>query len=371
MLCEGQILSERQILSEEQRPGCFQAEAGYRIRCFESPNTHPSLKLSPQLEEYLETHLSSEDLVILNGIFHLSIYAMSRCLRRLKVAYVVAPHDPYHPAIFSSKPYLKWPYWYLIERVVLQGAKAVQVLDRRHGEWLHRRGIATPTISVPNGFSQADVQPEEALNWINDRSPQFCFLGRLDAYNKGLDLLLNAFAEVAQVSDATLTIQGPDWGDRPQLQQQTHRLGLDDRVTFLPANYQSAPSALIAIHDVFCLASRFEGFSLAALEAMLAGRVLLVSDIAGIAPHVQASGCGVVVNPEIATLKAGMLDLLARRSEWQEMGLRGRRYALEFLQWNKIAAEALQHYQSLPPSPDSLIAKPTVGLARSSSFNSP
>jgi glycosyltransferase involved in cell wall biosynthesis len=345
------------ILCEGPTSGCTQTEAGYQIRCFASPNTHPSLTLSAALKHYIKHHIYAEDLVILNGIFHLSVYAMSRCLVRSRIPYVVAPHDPYHPAIFGTKSFLKWTYWYLIERRVLSQSKAVQVLDRRHGEWLRQLGIATAIVEVPNGFSPQDVHPEETLNWPSDRPPRLFFLGRLDAYNKGLDILLDAFAQIAQVSDATLELQGPDWGDRASLQKQSSQLGIGDRVTFLEADYQNSPAALMGDRDVFCLTSRFEGFSLSALESMLAGRVLLVSEVAGIAPHVQSSGCGVVVAPEIQAIKAGFLQLFQRRSEWQDLGLRGRRYALEYLQWNTIAACALEQYQACGFSVPQISAK--------------
>jgi glycosyltransferase involved in cell wall biosynthesis len=149
------------------------------------------------------------------------------------------------------------------------------------------------------------------------------------------------------MSDAQLTLQGPDWGDRPKLEKQTSKLAISDRVTFLEPNYQVSPSALIANYDIFCIPSRFEGFSLSALEAMLAGRVIVVSEIAGIAPHVQASGCGVVVKPEANAISAGFQELLQRRSEWKTMGLQGREYVLEKLDWQNIAAQALEQYQRL------------------------
>jgi glycosyltransferase involved in cell wall biosynthesis len=81
---------------------------------------------------------------------------------------------------------------------------------------------------------------------------------------------------------------------------------------------------------------------------MLAGRVLLlISEVAGIALHVKASGCGVVVAPEVSAIKVGLMELLQRRSEWKEMGLSGRRYALEHLDWQSIAHKALDQYRQL------------------------
>ena len=80
---------------------------------------------------------------------------------------------------------------------------------------------------------------------------------------------------------------------------------------------------------------------------MLAGRVLLVSEIAGIAPHVEKCGCGVIVTPGVSSIKSGLIELLKCRSEWQEMGLKGREYALNHLHWDKIATVALDNYKKL------------------------
>jgi glycosyltransferase involved in cell wall biosynthesis len=83
------------------------------------------------------------------------------------------------------------------------------------------------------------------------------------------------------------------------------------------------------------------------LEGMLAGRVLLVTENAGIAQHVRASGCGVVVKPTVAGIRVGLNRLLACREDWPAMGLRGRQRAIEQLPWPQIAAQARPHYQAI------------------------
>ncbi|MBD2501920.1 glycosyltransferase [Anabaena azotica] len=332
ILCEGAKKDE-----------IYQTKMGYQIASFASKSTKPSFQVSSSLQRYILSN-SRPSIFIITGIFHRSVYSLSRFLKQQSLPYIVAPHDPYHPTIFYKNAHLKWIYWYLLERPMLNQACAVQVLDKRHAEWLHRLKIKTPIIEVPNGFSPTDVYPESTLSWHEDGVPKFLFLGRLDAYNKGLDILLNAFAQLREVPEWQLTIQGPDWGDRTTLKQQAKKLGLSQNIIFREPEYNLSPSAIIAPYDVFCIASRFEGFSLSAMEAMLAGRVLIVSDIAGIAPYVQASDCGVVVKPEPEAIKSGILSLIARRSEWKEMGLRGRKYILENLHWQKIAARAIEEY---------------------------
>jgi glycosyltransferase involved in cell wall biosynthesis len=341
ILCEGKIASSERT------------NFGYRIECFPNHQKYRTFSISPDLQKYIVDRISKDALVILNGIFHLSVYSISRLLKQHSLPYVVMPHGVYALPILNKNPYLKWSYWYLFERRMLMDAKALQVLEKHQADWLDSIGVRKPIIVTPNGYFPEDI-PSISLNWHDCETPKLFFFGRIDIQIKGLDLLLEAFTEVSQDIDLQLTIQGADSKDKQKLQENFHSLCVEEHVVFLEADYATAPTLIMSKYDIFCLPSRSEGFGLSALEAMLVGRVLLVSNVAGIAPHIEASGCGVVVAPEVSAIKAGLLDLLERRSQWQEMGLRGRQYALEYLNWNKIAASALEQYQQLMPGSELL-----------------
>ena len=83
------------------------------------------------------------------------------------------------------------------------------------------------------------------------------------------------------------------------------------------------------------------------MEAMLAARPVVISDIAGLAPHVARAGAGVVVDSNVESIRDGLLKMLDLRKEWPAMGRAGRRYALEHFQWDHIAAKAVKDYQLL------------------------
>jgi glycosyltransferase involved in cell wall biosynthesis len=321
--------------------------SGYDIRCFTYASASTSKRaIPPGLALYID-QCDDPGIFLLNGPFNPNVYLASRVCLRNGIPYIVAPHDPYHPSIFATNRHLKWPWWYLREKPMLCQARAVQVLDFRHAEWLRALGVHTPVIEVLNGYAPEDVQPLEVLNWREQGPPRLLYLGRIDYHNKGLDILLDAFAQIKDQTDAKLTLQGPDWGDRAAMMRRAARLGLGERVEFRDPDFDK-PSALIASeHDVFLLPSRFEGFGLSALEAMLAGRVILVSDVAGIAPHVRASRCGIVISADVAHVASGLLDLLTQRPRWKEMGLAGREYALQNLRWGHIARQTLDHYRAL------------------------
>jgi len=345
LACSGASVT---ILCEGPGEHEFRAASGYSVRCFQAPRSRWPFATSPALLRYLQQRESNAP-VILNGVFNRKSNGLARALRRCRIPYIVAPHDPYNPAIFAHNPHLKWPYWYLLERPMLKKAQAVQILDARHEQHLRRLGVFTPVAVAPNGFEPRDLLPESHLRWRLDGAVRLLFLGRLSAYNKGLDLLIQAMACTPALKDASLTIQGPDRGDRHRLQAQAARLGIESHVRFLDPEFDRMPTEIISNYDIFCLPSRFEGFGLAALEAMLAARVLLVSDSGGIATHVKASSCGLVTPADTSSIASALTELVNLRSHWPAMGLRGRHYASEHLQWDRIAANLLEQYRRIIP----------------------
>jgi glycosyltransferase involved in cell wall biosynthesis len=279
------------------------------------------------------------------------------------IPYVMAPHLSYDANMFAKSPYRKQLYWYLCERYVLRSARAVQILDPRQAVGLAQRGVATPTIALSNGFLPDDLPPLTRLPGRQAAtSPvQLLFFGRLCRHTKGLDLLLQAVAGLTDrpgYPRPELALQGPDRGDRAGLIELAQALGVGDRVHFRAADYVTPPAQIMAQADIVCLTSRSEGFGLAALEGMLAGRVLLVTETAGIAPYVQASGCGVVVKSDAAAIQAGLDALLRCQEDWPAMGLRGRQQAIAQLPWQRIAQQARSHYQALMAPDAGLIPLP-------------
>jgi glycosyltransferase involved in cell wall biosynthesis len=310
------------VLCDGEQTSVFDSPCGYEIRSF-AHRASPSSAIPRAMEKYID-QCDDPGIFLLNGVFSPNVYHVSRACVRNGIPYIAAPHDPYHPSIFATNRHLKWPYWYLRERPMLRQARAIQVLDFRHAEWLRAYGVRTPVIEVLNGYAPEDVHPESLLSWRLEGAPRLLYLGRIDYHNKGLDLLLDAFAQMLHQTDAVITLQGPDWGDRDAMMKRAGRLNLGTRVQFRDPNFDKAAALISAEHDVFLLPSRFEGFGLSALEAMLAGRVVLVSDVAGIAPHVRASGSGIVISSDIEHIKSGLSELLALRPKWREMGLSGR-----------------------------------------------
>jgi glycosyltransferase involved in cell wall biosynthesis len=116
---------------------------------------------------------------------------------------------------------------------------------------------------------------------------------------------------------------------RPQLEQLARETGIADRVIF--AGFQARTRPFFELMDVLLLPSRSEGLPLAPIEAMLASRPVIATDVPGSNEVVADGETGFLVPlgrfEEMAQRAGELLDDEALRKRMGEAGL-GRARAL-------------------------------------------
>jgi glycosyltransferase involved in cell wall biosynthesis len=148
-------------------------------------------------------------------------------------------------------------------------------------------------------------------------------LARL-APEKALHLLIEAVAELPGVT-AVLVGDGPERGALERLSQ---RIGVDDRVRF--EGWVADPSAWLGTFDVFVLPSRYEGLPHAVLEAMLAERPVVATDVGSVREAVDDGMTGLLVPPDDAgALSDAIRRLLDDRQLARRLAAAGRAAVLE------------------------------------------
>ena len=172
------------------------------------------------------------------------------------------------------------------------------------------------------------------------------FIGRLDPRQKGLDLLIEAFAQ-AGLREAALVLVGPDCrGSQRALASLADRLGISSQLVFTGPAFGEDRANLFAAADVFVHPSRWEGLSLAVLAAAAAGKPCLITRDADPLGALERAHAAIVVEPSVASIAEGLRRAATLTlGELQNMGTRARRVAETDFTWPPIARKLVEAYR--------------------------
>ncbi len=207
-------------------------------------------------------------------------------------------------------------------------------------------------VVIPNPVV---VAPAEAC-WNAERSDaeSIAFIGRFDRH-KGGDTVIDAFARVLEKRpQARLLFVGPDRGlsdDRGRAWQidgyACERLGARrDRMEWVGEQPMEAIPGFRRAAAVTVVASRYETFAYAALEAMAIGSPLVSTDAGGLQEVVEDGRNGLTCRTEDAgALAAQLLRLLDDRALAVRLARQARADCLERYAPDAIARTTLDFYQ--------------------------
>jgi glycosyltransferase involved in cell wall biosynthesis len=261
---------------------------------------------SPRLWHWLRKNARRFDAIVMNGIWTfpgLALYLAAHRVRRPYGIFVHGALDPWFDRNYPMKYLKKLLYWPL-QYAVLHRARAVfftTTVERDLAKTSFRPSKWNSVV-VPYGIAEPKVTNECAAGQIDEfysKVPQVCgrrfllFLGRIHE-KKGCDLLLRAFAQVhAMAPHVDLVIAGPDrGGTQTKLMELAGQLGISSRVHWPGMISGGAKWGALRACDAFVLPSHQENFGVAVVEALAAGRPVLISHQVNIWPEIQNDGVG-------------------------------------------------------------------------------
>lgn len=178
---------------------------------------------------------------------------------------------------------------------------------------------------IPNGIDVQRFRPGTRVPDWRERcglpsAPLVTYLGRLTV-DKGIHRFLDAVAEAHERTDLTAIVggMGPEEGAVRQRIASDPRLG--DRVRYVGPVVEEEKAALLAESDLFVLPSTSDTSSVALLEAMACGTMVIAPAVGGAAEVVEDGRTGRRVPMlEPGALTHAIVELLDRPEERRTMG---------------------------------------------------
>jgi glycosyltransferase involved in cell wall biosynthesis len=186
-------------------------------------------------------------------------------------------------------------------------------------------GIDLAAFAPPSDPAAARVEARAALG-LPAEGEVVGVVGRLDR-QKGQDVLLEAWPAVLEArptAHLALAGAGPE---EAALRAQASRLGIAGRVSFL--GFQADVPRVLTALDALCLPSRWEGFGLAAVEALAVGVPSVVTAVDSL-PGVVGEAGVLVPSEDPLALGEALIGLLEDAQRRVELSARGPAQAARF-----------------------------------------
>ncbi|UKA49004.1 glycosyltransferase family 4 protein [Arthrobacter sp. FW305-123] len=225
--------------------------------------------------------------------------------------------------------------------------------------WIERWGVRRHhrLITVSQGISDRLTQLNPALHvdligngvdpGIWETQPKagndVLFVGRLEYAHKGLDLLLEAWAQCCDRVDGNLLIAGTGQ-DEAKMRAAIKAAGLSGRVQMLGWLSGEQKHRAIADARLLVVPSRHETFGLVAIDAMAAGTPVIAFDIPCLR-EIVPEGTGWLVKAFDVRAMAEEIALRYTQPDLGQVAERGREFAALY-NWDSLAGKQAEAYNT-------------------------
>lgn len=282
------------------------------------------------------------DLAVFQECYRPAYLAIAKNLTKNGIPYVIVPHGELGREA-QKKKYLKK----LVANILLfnrftKHSAAIQCLSKREYEettFGKKKFIGTNGVDIPK--RKKEVFSSDGVKII--------YIGRLDAYHKGLDILLEAVRLTKPIlikNKCKIELYGPDYAGRfDHVQSLILENDVQDLVSLNHEIIGNDKIEKLLEADVFIQTSRFEGMPLGILEAMSYGLPCLVTEGTAVGEVVSEAHAGWVAKTNFQDVAKRLGEAVNERSKWTEYGENGRKAVQEKYSWDKVASDTVRYYK--------------------------
>lgn len=287
-----------------------------------------SLKILPE-------PFNHPDIVIFEGFYHPKDPFFAMELKLKGIPYVIVPRGSLtKQALNNHARYKKIIAHLLIFNKYCHNAAGIQYLTEAEYNNSGDRWNKHSFI-LPNGFNT----PVNKKTRFHDSIIKATFIGRLDMYHKGIDVLLQACDELQDLLRAKgfrLCFYGPQKYDYDLIKQTIDEKNISDFVTMGGEISGKDKENALLDSDLFVLTSRFEGHPMGLIEALAYGIPVVVTPGTNMLDEVKLADAGwcsdslsldnikdtiknAIMQRDLYSIKSKNAISLAKKYEWSSL----------------------------------------------------
>ena len=277
------------------------------------------------------------DVVVFEGLYFKEYLKFAKELRREKIPYIIVPRSSMTKQAMHNHAWLKkWIAHKLYFNKFIKGAWRIQYLTQQEADDSAKL-FKTPYFIVPNGFNTPNVIKESFCT----KGIQAIFIGRLDMYQKGLDILLDAITDIhkeLKEADFFLNIYGPRRYDYEKLKNEVEKRGINDIASVNDEISGKEKEQAMLDSDLFIMTSRFEGHPMGMIEALAYGLPCIATPGTNMADVIKEYDAGWICDVDKQSVKDVLLVAISEKERYKGKSAKALKLAKQY-NWEKLAED--------------------------------
>ena len=285
------------------------------------------------------------DIVIFHEIYHVEFARIAKALVKEHIPYVIVPHGGLVEEAQKQKRWKKIIANLLFFYKFVNRCSAIQCLsenEKQNSKFIIPKFIGTNGIEIPGEYKHS----------FSIHGVQITYIGRLEMYSKGLDMLLDSICELHPYllqKNVKIDMYGPNniqvWFDN--IIQLIKEKGIEDVVQLHHAVTGAEKKRLLLESDIFIQTSRHEGMPMGILEAMSYGVPCIITDGTSLGEITTKYNAGWVSQTSVASITDTIKKAIDDEDKWIEKSVNARKLVVDNFSWDTIASSVLNQYKHL------------------------
>lgn len=278
------------------------------------------------------------DLVVFEGFYSgFTEMKFAKECWKYNIPYIITPRCSLtYQAMHNKSRWKKEIAHLLFYDKFVKRSLAIQFLTKQEYEDSKYR-FNVQHIILPNGFNK----PERRKKVFSDNSIKGIFIGRIDIYQKGLDLLLDVIESIKDkltTVNFSLIIYGPKSKDYNVLENTINSKKIDSIVKLGGEILSKEKQEAILNSDIFFLTSRFEGHPMGLIEALSYGLPCIITTGANMREEVKNYDAGWCSDFSFEGIKKSILDMVNQKTSYQQKSQNAIKLAANY-EWDTLAKD--------------------------------
>ena len=284
------------------------------------------------------------DLVVFHEIYRIEFIQIKNELKKAGIPYIIVPHGSLTENAQKKSKIKKKIANFLFFLKYIEEALAIQFLSETEKICSigSKKGIiATNGIDIPKMSKES----------FNEDKTKLLFIGRIDIFYKGIDLMLEAVSLIKDLmikNSVTLTLFGPDdENSHKAVCELIKKHALAEIVTLHDGIFEKEKEEELLKADIFIQTSRSEGMPTGILEALSYGLPCIVTKGTTLGDKINEYDAGWVADTDVKSIAECIKKAVTEKDKTENKSKNAIKLATEEFSWETITQDTIKQYENI------------------------